>query len=86
MLASFIKPSLVFTLTDIGYFSVILAILHFNVDGYSFKGNVTLKVKVNFTFKGKLESFKGNVTDGKLKFSVPVIFFFPFFKRKMKYS
>lgn len=48
MLASFIRPGLVFTLTDIGYFSVELTILHFNVDGYSFKGNVTLKVKVNF--------------------------------------
>ena len=49
MLASFMKPSLVFTLTDIGYFSVEFSrILHFNVDGYSFKGNVTLKVKVNF--------------------------------------
>ena len=49
MLASFMKPSLVFTLTDIGYFSVEFSrILHFNVDGYSFEGNVTLKVKVNF--------------------------------------
>lgn len=48
MLASFIRPGLVFTLTDIGYFSVELTILHFNVDSYSFKGNVTLKVKVNF--------------------------------------
>lgn len=58
-LASFIKPSLVFTLTNIGHFSVILTILHFNID-----------------------SIKGNVTDGKLKFSVPVIFSFLFFLKK----
>ena len=62
MLASFMKPSLVFTLTDIGYFSVEFSrILHFNVDGYS---------------------FKGNVTDGNLKFSVPVIFFLSFFLKE----